>query len=169
MGKNLSITRRNLPHWEMDGCTYFITYRCATGTELSPAARNIVMDNWKFWHGKRYLLHAIVVMNDHVHILITPIRKENGTRFSLQEIIHTNKSFTAHKINKSMHRSGQLWQDERFDRIIRDAGEFEEKLIYMRNNPLKSGLVDGAQDYPWWHRNPNAWLNGGSSTGGPPV
>ena len=154
MEKKLSITRRNLPHWEMDGCSYFITYRCVLGATLPPAARTIVMDNWKFWHGKRYLLHAIVVMTDHVHTLITPTKKEDGTRYSLEEIIHTNKGFTSHKINKSMNRSGQFWQDERFDRIIRDAEEFQKKLNYMRNNPVKSGMVNRAEDYPWWHRPP---------------
>ncbi len=153
MGKKLSITRRNLPHWEMDGRTYFITYRCAPETTLPPPARTIVMDNWKFWHGKRYLLHAIVVMNDHVHALITPKKKEDGSRFSLEEIIHTNKSFTTHQINKSMNRSGQFWQDERFERIIRDEEEFQEKMNYMRNNPVSSELVKSARDYPWWYRN----------------
>ena len=151
MKNTLSKTRRNLPHWELAGRSYFITYRCVLGTTLSPEARTIVMDNWKFWHGKRYLLHALVVMNDHVHALITPKRKEDGACFSLREIIHTNKSYTAHQINKSLNRSGQLWQDERFDRIIRDEEEFQEKLNYMRNNPVKSGLVNNAQDYPWWY------------------
>ncbi len=158
MEKKLTITRRNLPHWEMDGRSYFITYRCAAGATLPPAARTIVMDNWKFWDKKRYLLHAVIVMNDHVHALITPRRKEDGTCFSLREIIHTNKSFTAHLINKSLHRSGEFWQDERFDRIIRDAEEFQEKLNYMHNNPVTSGMVKRAQDYPWWHHNPHAWL-----------
>ena len=117
----LFFTRRNLPHCEIDGNTYFITYRCASGTGLNEPARTIVMDNWKYWHGKHYLLHAVVVMPDHVHVMITPKRKEDGDWFTLGKILHTNKGFTAHEINKAMNRSGQFWQDERFDRMMRNG------------------------------------------------
>lgn len=163
--KELFITRRNLPHWELGGNSYFITYRCASGMALNEAARTVVMDNWKHWHGKRYLLHAAVVMSDHVHVIITPRRKEDGIWFSLEEILHTNKGFTAHEINKSMNRSGHVWQDERFDRIMRNEEEFIEKWNYMRDNPVKAGLVEKAEDYLWLYQNPEAWIEEERSTG----
>jgi predicted aspartyl protease len=68
----LDITRRNLPHWQHGSSTYFITYRCVGSVSLDDSARTIVLDNWRYWHAKRYLLHAAVVMPDHVHVLITP-------------------------------------------------------------------------------------------------
>ncbi len=169
MQKELFIKRRNLPHWELGGSTYFITYRCAHGMLLQEAVRTIVMDNWKYWHGKRYLLHASVIMPDHVHVLITPKRKDDGTWFSLEEIIHTNKSFTAHEINKTMNRSGPIWQDERFDRIMRDEEEFIEKWNYMRANPIKAGIAESAENYPWLYQNPDAWIQDEENTGRRPV
>ena len=72
MRAELVVTRRNLPHWELGGSTYFLTYRCIEDVTLNEVARSIVLDNWRYWHGKRYLLHAAVVMPDHVHILTTP-------------------------------------------------------------------------------------------------
>jgi putative DNA methylase len=167
--KDLFISQRNLPHWELGGSTYFITYRCVTGMTLDESSRTIVMDNWKHWHQKRYLLHAAVIMPDHVHVLITPKEKNRGVWFSLEEILHTNKGFTAHEINKSTNRSGSVWQDERFDRIMRNEEEFIEKWNYMRTNPIKAGLVENDEDYRWLFQNPEAWIEDEQNTGGPPV
>jgi hypothetical protein len=42
-----------------------------------------------------------------------------------------------------------VWQDERFDRWIRDENEFAEKWQYIADNPVKRGLAASAADYPW--------------------
>ena len=47
------------------------------------------------------------------------------------------KSFSAHRIHALGTRHGQVWQDEYFDRIVRDEGEFVEKARYIVNNPWK--------------------------------
>ncbi|MBE7558161.1 hypothetical protein HS125_04130 [bacterium] len=94
------------PTGSWPGSTYFITYRCVRGVVLSEEQRLLVLSNWIHWHGKRYLLHAAVVMPDHVHVLITPKSKPDSSCFSLEEILHTNKSYTAHEIAKSARRRG---------------------------------------------------------------
>ncbi|RKY86894.1 hypothetical protein DRQ09_05410 [candidate division KSB1 bacterium] len=43
----------------------------------------------------------------------------------------------------------QIWQHENFDRIIRNEEEFFEKMNYILNNPVKSGLVDKPGKYKW--------------------
>jgi hypothetical protein len=48
-----------------------------------------------------------------------------------------------------------LWQDESWDRIIRDAAEFDEKLQYMFDNPIKAGLVTDEAPYDTWYYNPD--------------
>ena len=169
MPEELLVTRRNLPHWELGGSTYFITYRCAEGVTLGEAARSIVLDNWRHWHGKRYLLHATVVMPDHVHALITPKSDSKGGWYSLKDILHTNKSYTAHEVNKVQDRDGSIWQDERFDRIVRDADEFLEKWAYMADNPVKAGLVQSSEAYRWLYQNPDAWVEEEEDTGQRPV
>ena len=65
------------------------------------------------------------------------------------EIIHSVKSFSAHQINRGRRRGGPVWEQERYDRIIRDGKEFLEKWQYIRNNPLKQGIVSEAESYPW--------------------
>jgi hypothetical protein len=77
-------------------------------------------------------------MVDHIHALAQPlIQSESGT-FDLGEIIHSVKSFSAHKINKKRGEKGSIWQDERYDRIVRDEVEFIEKWQYIRTNPVKN-------------------------------
>jgi putative DNA methylase len=142
-------TRRHLPHWEKEGACYFVTYRVREGIELPDKAKDIVLENWKRWSGERYDLWQIVVMSNHVHILLSPLPKEGNSFWTLSEILHTAKSYTANEINKTVGRSGALWQEERFDHIVRSPVSFEEKWHYIRQNACKVGLVSQPEEYPW--------------------
>jgi putative DNA methylase len=142
-------TRRKLPHWEKEGGCYFVTYRTQKGIVLPERARDVVLENWKHWSGQRYELWQAVVMPDHVHLLLSPLPKDNGAYWTLSEILHTAKSYTANQINPLLGRQGPLWQDERFDHIVRSPASFEEKWHYIRQNPCKKGLALRPEDYPW--------------------
>jgi putative transposase len=43
----------------------------------------------------------------------------------------------------------RLWQSRYYDRNVRDHAEFVEKLRYIHRNPVKRGLVDRPEDWPW--------------------
>jgi 5-methyltetrahydrofolate--homocysteine methyltransferase len=95
-------------------------------------------------------------MPDHVHILIEPrVKREasNATEFySLTEILHTLKSFTAHKVNELEEKSGAVWERESFDRLIRSESDLQERFRYVTRNPWDAGVVSHAEDYPWvWY------------------
>jgi putative DNA methylase len=137
--EDLFITSRNLPHWQMGGSTYFVTFR-TVDLELPRAARTLVLDACRHFDGQRYTLWTAVVMPDHVHLLLRPEEQEPGQWWSLSIILHSIKSFTANQINKLLKREGSIWQDESFDRIVRNEEEFLEKWNYIRNNPVKRGL-----------------------------
>lgn len=94
--------------------------------------------------GQRYLLHAWAVMPNHVHTLFTP---QSGV--DLSQIAHSWKSFTANECNRILGRSGQFWQPEPFDRFIRNEQHFENAVRYIENNPVKAGLCDQAEEWPW--------------------
>jgi len=93
---------------------------------------------------KKYALDAVVVMPDHFHMILRPLEKSSGGYYSLREIFHSIKSFTAHKIE-----GGVVWQDENFDHLIRNGEDYDEKLQYLIWNPVKSGLVNSPWDYTW--------------------
>jgi len=146
-------TRRHLPHWEKEGACYFLTYRVREGIGLSDRAKDIVLENWKRWSGERYDLWQVVVMSNHVHVLLSPLPKEGDSFWTLSEILHTAKSYTANEINKTIGRSGALWQEERFDHIVRNPVSFEEKWHYIRQNACKAGMANQPEEYPWLYEN----------------
>jgi len=143
----LKIRRRNLPHWTLDGSTYFATFRLASGS-LSEEERRIVLDHLIQGDGRFYILAAAVVMPDHVHLLLRPL-----TGYELSRIMKGIKGVSARKINSLRGTAGTVWQDESWDRIVRDADEFHEKLQYMADNPRKAELVRSIDDYPYWYCN----------------
>ena len=136
---------RILPHWEAGGSTYLLTFRLAT-SELSPQERSLILDACRHWDTQRMLLHAAVVMPDHVHMLATPLEKEPGVWWSIADLMHSIKSFTAKEVNKLRAAAGIVWQREYFDRIIRNELDFNEKWAYVVGNPMRRGLPE---DYPW--------------------
>jgi putative transposase len=56
------------------------------------------------------------------------------------------KGFSAREINDARGIKGTLWQDESFDRIVRDYDEYLEKWNYIRLNPVKNGLCQTPED-----------------------
>ena len=75
--------RRKLPHYQPAGRSLFITFRKNTRAPFSPDCRDTVLQHCLHDHGRRYLLHAAVVMPEHVHLLLTPLRDEKGWPYGL--------------------------------------------------------------------------------------
>ncbi|HWB20589.1 MAG TPA: class I tRNA ligase family protein [Phycisphaerales bacterium] len=142
----LAIHQRKLPHWQVGGSTYFVTFRLGQGS-LSESERQIVLNSAVHWHGERAVVYLVTVMPDHVHLLIKPLEKTAGHWHSLPDILHRIKSFSAHEILKQRGAEGHLWQSEYFDRVIRDEEEFLEKWNYIWNNPVKAGLAREPDQY----------------------
>lgn len=145
--------RRKLPHWQSPGQIYFVTFSARNGVEFIPENKDIILNSCLFGHRKKYLLYAVVVMLDHVHMLLQPLpldnRDETKGFHNLSEILHGIKGFAAHKINELHKRKGSIWLAESYDRIVRDKKEFEEKLRYIYENPLKNNLVERSEEYKW--------------------
>lgn len=137
--------RRRLPHWTVDGATYFVTFRLAAG-RLADAERRLIRDHIVAGHGRFYRLAAVIVMPDHAHLLLRPI---DG--YTLSRVMQGMKSEAAMQLHAHRGTAGPVWQAESWDRIIRDEAEFEEKLGYMVGNPVKAGLAEvGTADPGWW-------------------
>jgi len=89
---------------------------------------------------------AAVVLPDHVHLLVKP---QPG--FTLSRVMKGIKGACARRLNQLRNAKGRVWQEESWDRIIRDVAEFEEKLQYMYENPVRRGLVQRAEDCDAWY------------------
>ena len=82
---------------------------------------------------KHYDLHAFVVMANHVHLLITP-------RVAVSKLMQSLKRFTGLEGNRMLGLAGPFWQDESYDRLVRDGMEFERIVRYIERNPVNAGL-----------------------------
>ena len=142
-------TRRNLPHLQEPGQVYFLTWRCRQGQTLAPGERDLVLQTLQHYNGSKWRLFAAVILPDHVHALVQPLEHPEGGTYNLSQIIHSVKRFSTHEINRQRSAKGSLWQDERYDRIVRDEDEFLEKWNYIRNNPVKAELAKRPEEYPW--------------------
>jgi REP element-mobilizing transposase RayT len=139
-GKSLSPERRH---------ELLAFYREKIETELDAGHGNCVLRNAAVAHivesalrhfdGKRHWLGCFAVMPNHVHAIVRPIQGHE-----LSEILHSWKSFTAREVNKLTRSSGQLWQHESFDHIVRDEHELERISAYVAENPMRANLPSGS-------------------------
>jgi REP element-mobilizing transposase RayT len=141
--------RRKLPHYQKAGRAIFITFCKGNRIPFSSGARDVILQHCLYDNGKRYDLHAAVVMPDHVHLLLTPRRDEKGWPYALPLILKLLKGISARSINKLLKSSGPLWQEESFDHVLRSQESFEEKREYLRQNPVRRDLVKRPEDYQW--------------------
>jgi putative transposase len=92
---------------------------------------------------KHYQFHAWVVMANHIHVLLTPF-------VDIARITHSLKRFTSREANRTLGLTGQpFWQDESYDHLVRDAGEFNRIVSYIENNPVAAGLASAPEHFPW--------------------
>jgi carbamoylphosphate synthase large subunit/REP element-mobilizing transposase RayT len=117
-------------HWLDQGHGECILKRSDLAEILVNALRHFDRD--------RYLLDAFVVMPNHVHVLFQPAKGQ-----ALADILHSWKSFSAKAINRQLGRSGRVWQDESYDRIVRDWNELVRYRDYIARNPENAKLREG--------------------------
>ena len=110
----------------------------------NPKTAAIVDGALRYFDGQRYVLHAWIIMPNHVHVLFTL-----SDPYNLSSIVHSWKSYTAHQANLLLGLSGRFWQPESFDRLIRSERQFEFCLRYILNNPVKAGLCKEVYQWPW--------------------
>lgn len=94
------------------------------------ASAKIVADALRHFDGERYALASFVVMPNHVHVLFCPLGDH-----ALATILKSWKGFMAREINKRMGKTGRPWQDEYWDRLIRNEEHFIKVMEYIRENP----------------------------------
>ena len=93
--------------------------------------QRIVDEALNYYDGKRYDLFDYVIMPNHVHFLVTPYE-------DIKKIWADFRRFTTARINKLFDRSGRLWQEECFDRMVRNGSDFQRIKEYIRTNPAGS-------------------------------
>jgi putative transposase len=139
------VPRKYLPHdvpaWVPGGTLFFITLHCAVrGREqltLPPVAAALLDAVAHHHAGSRWFARLFLLMPDHAHALLAFPRQE-----SMSRVVSDWKRFTA-------RASGIEWQRGFFDHRLRGGENWELKAAYIRQNPVRKGLVTCADDWPW--------------------
>ena len=90
----------------------------------------------------KYLLHEFVVMPDHIHVLLTP-----AVEISLERSVQFIKGGYSYRLRKE--EKIQVWQESFTNHRIRDVEDYERHCEYVRLNPVRAGLAQGAMAYPF--------------------
>jgi REP element-mobilizing transposase RayT len=101
-------------------------------------AADIVFDSWQHFDGERYELDCLVVMPNHVHLIVRPLEPKTDP---LEAILQSRKGRSARLINALFKQSGTRWEEESFDRIIRDEEHLYRCIQYIGSNPARAGLA----------------------------
>ena len=98
-----------------------------------------------------YELIAYTIMSNHFHLIFNLLNGNSGISKILQKI----KGRSAFLINKYLNRKGKLWQDESYDRWVRDDKELYFVIKYILLNPVKAGLVENWYEWKYTYCHPN--------------
>jgi REP element-mobilizing transposase RayT len=113
----------------------------------SEKAVAVLCSEWKGALDKHgWAVGSYVVMPDHVHFFCTD--GEQGV--TLSDFIGKWKEWTAKRLKQEADLSGKIWQSGFFDHLLRSAESYSEKWEYVRNNPVRAGLVQNQDDWPYW-------------------
>ena len=109
-------------------------------------------------------LLGYVIMLDHIHLLIWPQNEQAVTDF-----MRDFKRFTSGRITRQAKLEGKIdwvkkfeeagdetnradckvWQDSFWEQDIYTQKFLEQKLNYIHLNPVRAGIVETAEDYPY--------------------
>jgi REP element-mobilizing transposase RayT len=102
-----------------------------------PAIADLVAETLMHFEASRHRMYAWCVMPNHVHTLFRLLAGH-----SLSEVLQAWKSYSGKKANRLLSRSGEFWQHEYYDHLVRSEEEFYRIVDYIAANPAKAGLRD---------------------------
>jgi putative transposase len=134
---------------------YFITASTFQRTPLfrrEQMARLFVDVLFHYREHKNYLLHEFVLMPDHFHLLISPT-------LSLERSLQLIKGGFSYRAKKELGFTGEIWEKSFYDRRVRAAEGYYNFKQYIRQNPMKQGLVAALGDYPYSSAQPGSAMD----------
>jgi putative transposase len=127
--------------------TFFTTSKTSMGRRLLQSERNagLLIDVLRSLVAEHaFKLHDFVVMPDHLHLLLT-VEDEMTVEKAMQLV----KGRFSYRLGKEFGFKGEVWQRGFSELQVLGERSFEEHRAYIASNPVKAGLVDSAEKYPY--------------------
>ena len=84
-------------------------------------------------------------MPDHIHLFCAAISDEVSR--PLETFVGNFKEWSAKRLHRAFQISLPIWQAEFFDHVLRSNESHAEKWLYVKDNPVRAGLVTRAEDW----------------------
>ncbi len=126
---------------------YFVTFNTSAGqlildrTEVHAAFREFCQ---RAYNDYEVAVGRYVLMPDHAHLFVA-FQPDGLTLSKWVQSLRSN-------LGKTLLRIGfqkPHWQEGFFDHLLRSSESYSEKWEYVRMNPVRAGLCDSADDWPW--------------------
>ena len=92
----------------------------------------------------RFKLQDFVVMPDHIHLLV-----EVGGDMTIEKAMQLIKGRFSHRLSHEFGYKGEVWQRGFTEVQVLGGESLEQHRRYIAENPVKAGLVDAAEQYPY--------------------
>jgi putative transposase len=139
---------RRLERVWIDWPIYFVT-TCTFRRRAILASKEvagILIDEWQSAQDRHgWTIGRYVIMPDHVHFFCSA---ELDAK-SLPVFMQAWKQWTSKRMARELSFSGNLWQEQFFDHVLRSTESYSQKWDYVRENPIRAGLVTKIEDWPW--------------------
>ena len=126
---------------------FFATTRTSQGQSLLQSERNaslMIEVLRSYVVSGKFRLHDFVIMPDHLHVLLTV-----GTGMTIEKAMQYIKGRFSYRLKKEFGYLGEVWQRGFSEVRIADQASFLEHRAYIVANPVKAGLIDAPEKYPY--------------------
>jgi putative transposase len=139
--------RLRLDLYASSNCVYFITIHARLDQRpfIREDLNRLVLDVLREEEDRQKCdVYTYCLMPDHLHFLVSP-------RLDGISVL----TFTDRYKGKTTNRSwglgwrGRLWQPRSYDHIVRTDENLVTIADYIRSNPVRKGLVEYIDDWPW--------------------
>jgi putative transposase len=139
---------RRLERVWIDWPIYFIT-TCTFGRRAILASNEVVailVEEWRNARSRRrWAIGRYVIMPDHVHFFC---RTELDAK-ALPIFMQRWKEWSSKRMARELNVTGRVWQEEFFDHVLRSNESYSQKWEYVKENPVRAGLVKKSEDWPF--------------------
>ncbi len=127
--------------------TFFVTTKTSMGQALLQSERHatLLIDVLRFYVAAgKFQVHDFVVMPNHVHLLITV----HGD-MTIEKAMQFIKGGFSYRLRKEFGFGGGVWQRGFSEVRVGDRQSFLRHRQYIAENPVRAGLVDSPEAFPY--------------------